>query len=261
MEQVSIIKIGGNIIDDAGRLDLFLEQFHRVDGFKILIHGGGKIASEIGKRQGVEPCYVAGRRITDARTLELVTMVYGGLVNKNIVCKLQNAGTNAIGLSGADGKLLTAVRRPVHTIDYGYVGDLSTGGINSALLTALLNSGLTPVLAPLTYEPQGGLLNTNADTIANEIAKALSATMLVRLVFCFEQKGVLSNPADPGTIIPVLTEKDFEQLSATAVVSGGMLPKLENAFRAVAHGVQHVIIGQAEELPALLAGTKGTIIK
>jgi acetylglutamate kinase len=261
MEQLIIVKIGGNIIDDSSRLKMFLMQLSAIEGYKILVHGGGKIATETGKKLGIEANYVDGRRITDAATLELVTMVYGGLVNKNIVSLLQNAGTNAIGLTGADGCLIRATKRPVGTIDYGYVGDIAADGINTALLSTLLHSRMTPVISPLSYEQGTGLLNTNADTIANEIAIAMSTIMQVKLVYCFEQVGVLRDISDTATVIPVITATNYHHLKTIEVISGGMIPKLDNAFRAIAHGVEHVIIGQAEDVQALLSGTKGTLIK
>ena len=260
MEKLTVVKIGGNVIDDSVRLQEFLEIFGRVAGYKILVHGGGKVATDIGSKLGIQSNYVNGRRITDAETLELVTMVYAGTVNKTIVAGLQSIGINAIGLTGADGRLLIADKRPVKDIDYGFVGDIKVDGVNSTLLDNLLHAGLLPVIAPLTYSDEGTLLNTNADTIANEIAKAMSAAMEVKLVYCFEQKGVLKDANDPSSLLNNISKADFDNLTASGAITGGMIPKLENAFAAIASGVKNVIIGQAGELDQLLEGAKGTTI-
>ncbi len=258
---LTVIKIGGNIIDDKARLSSFLKDFSAVKGFKILVHGGGKIATEIGKKSGIEPNYINGRRITDEQTLNLVTMVYGGLINKNMVAELQSYGTNAIGLTGADGDILPAVKRPVKDIDYGFVGDIKSDTINGELITKFLHSGLTPVFAPITHDRKGCLLNTNADTIAQEIAQEMSRYMPVELIYCFEKKGVLLDASDDSSIINNITSKDFIKLKEKGIISGGMIPKLENAFAAIEKGVKNVIIGHAEELPALISGNSGTCIK
>jgi acetylglutamate kinase len=261
MKQLTIVKIGGNIIDHADRLDGFCKQFQALDGYKILVHGGGKIATDIGRKLGIEAKYIDGRRITDAETLELVTMVYGGLVNKTIVGKLQHCGADAIGLTGADGHLIAATKRPVGATDYGYVGDVMPGGINTNLLTLLLQEGFIPVVAPLSYEHGTGMLNTNADTIAGALAKAMSATLSVTLIYCFEQPGVLYDVNDPASVIPLITAGNFGELRSTGIVSAGMIPKLENALQAVSQGVKNVIIGQAEDLNSLVAGVIGTTIR
>ena len=259
--KLTVVKIGGNIIDDKDRLSSVLKDFAGIEGHKILVHGGGKIASEIGEKLGLTPKYVDGRRITDEETLSLVTMVYGGLINKNIVAVLQSEGCNAIGLTGADGGILPAVRRPVATIDYGFVGDVTGDKIMGELISQFLQSGLSPVFAPLTYDGRGGLLNTNADTIAQEIAQAMSQFMPVQLIYCFEKSGVLADPDDDTTVINSITNTDFEELKEKGIVSGGMIPKLENAFAAISKGVKEVIIGRAEDLPALLSGNSGTCIR
>jgi acetylglutamate kinase len=259
MQKLTVVKIGGNIIDDRERLADFLSSFSRLQGNKILIHGGGKVATEMGTKLGIKANYHNGRRITDKETLELVTMVYGGLINKTIVAQLQAIGANAIGLTGADGKIMSAQKRPVKDIDYGFVGDMNKDSINTAFLNSLLHAGALPVIAPLTYN-EGTLLNTNADTIANEIAKAMSAIMEVQLVFCFEQKGVLLDIQDPDSLIKQINKQDFEGLKAKQVITDGMIPKLENAFEAINSGVKSVKVGQAEELEELVNGTKGTTI-
>lgn len=255
---VTIIKIGGNIIDAPEKLTGFLEDFGAVEGDKILVHGGGKVATEIGIKLGITANYVDGRRITDAATLELVTMVYGGLINKKIVAQLHALGSNAIGLTGADGNIIHADKRPVKEVDYGYVGDVTETGVNGALLHQLLQTGMTPVIAPLTHDGKGNMLNTNADTIARELAKALVKFTAVKLVYCFERDGVLNKDE---SVIPSITEEDLDILIAEGVVSAGMIPKLQNATSAVKAGVTEVMIGNAKYLQALIAGKSGTLIK
>jgi acetylglutamate kinase len=257
--ELTVIKIGGNVIDDKAKLAAFLQAFAGVSGYKILVHGGGKVATDIGRTLGIEPNYVNGRRITDEPTLELVTMVYGGLLNKNIVAQLQAAGCNAMGLTGADGAVLPADKRPVKDVDYGFVGDVKSEQVNSLLIKTLLQSGLTPVFAPLTYG-QGSLLNTNADTIAQEVAKAMAKYMQVQLVYCFEKKGVLMDAEDDESAINNITAQDMEELKKNGIISGGMIPKLDNALEAVAQGVQKVVIGHADELAGLISGQSGTSI-
>jgi acetylglutamate kinase len=258
--QLNVIKIGGNIIDDKGKLSAFMTDFAKLDGAKILVHGGGKIATEIGEKLGIQSRYVNGRRITDRETLDLVTMVYGGLINKTIVAELQALGCNAIGLSGPDAGILPAIKRPVEDVDYGFVGDIQSEQIGAATIVKFLRMGLTPVLAPLTHDGQGSVLNTNADTIAQEVAKALAASATVQLIYCFEKKGVLCDPADETSVINTITAGDFKELIENEIVSGGMIPKLENAFAAIRSGVQRVVIGQAEELQEICTGNAGTSI-
>jgi acetylglutamate kinase len=262
MTTLSVIKIGGNIIDDGPRLGAFLKAFAGLTGPRILVHGGGKLASGIGERLGIRPNYAAGRRITDAETLELVTMVYGGLINKQIVGALQSLGCQAIGLSGCDGRVIRGSKRPVRDIDYGFVGDLDERSINTGFIQTLLAAGLTPVFAPLSYdESSGGLLNTNADTIAQELARALAGLMPARLIYCFEKPGLLLNPEDDASLIASVNEAEYRQLLVEGIVKDGMVPKLENAFAAIRSGVEKVIIGRAEDLPQLIAGTAGTHIQ
>lgn len=261
MNKLYIIKIGGNVLDDESALDKFLKDFASIQAPKILIHGGGKIATKIGDQLGIESNYVNGRRITDERTLDLVTMVYGGLINKQMVAQLQNLGCNAMGLTGADGNLIKAVKRPVKEIDYGFVGDITPDSVNSTLLYFLLKQNVIPVFAPLTYA-QGMMLNTNADTIASVLAVSLSKHFDVRLIFCFEKKGVLKDINDENSVMRLLNESSYKQYLAQGVFTEGILPKLENAFSAIHSGVKEVLIGQAGDLiKNTKEETEGTLIK
>ena len=261
MNKLYIIKIGGNVLDNASALDHFLKDFAAIQAPKILIHGGGNIATKIGEQLGIKSNYVKGRRITDQRTLDLVTMVYGGLINKQMVAQLQQLGCNAMGLTGADGNMIKAVKRPVKEIDYGFVGDITSDSVNSTLLYFLLKQNVIPVFAPLTYA-QGGMLNTNADTIASVLAMSLSKHFDVRLVFCFEKKGVLIDVKDESSVIRLLNEPSYKQLLADGIFTDGILPKLENAFSALHAGVKEVLIGQAGDLHQnTKEETEGTLIK
>lgn len=260
MQQLTVVKIGGNIIDDEKQLSSFLRSFAAVKGYKILVHGGGKIATEIGKKLGIEPNYVNGRRITDAATLDIVTMVYAGSINKKIVATLQASACNAIGLTGADANLIEANRRPIKEVDYGFVGDVKSEQVNNKVLKAFLENGLTPIFAPLTHDGAGIMLNTNADTIAQELAKSMAGLMDVQLIYCFEKKGVLTDPADEESVIGRIDEQGFEDLKQKGIISDGMIPKLENAFAAIRKGVKKVLIGHAAEFDKLFAGTGGTSI-
>ncbi len=260
MERLIVIKIGGNIVDDEKTLSAFLNSFATIPGRKILVHGGGKIATRIGDSLGIVSKYIDGRRITDADTIDLVTMVYGGLINKKIVAQLQANDCNAIGLTGADGNLIPAIKRPVKEIDYGFVGDVLSTKISSENWVMLLNAGLIPIVAPLTHDGQGHILNTNADTIAQELAKALSAHYDVSLIYSFEKAGVLLDANDETTVIKTIDPSSFRKLKEEQKIFAGMIPKLENAFEAVKSGVKKVIIGKAENLVALLNGESGTSI-
>ncbi|WP_326990604.1 acetylglutamate kinase [Chitinophaga sp. 212800010-3] len=261
MIDLFIIKVGGNVIDNPVLLQSFLGKFAAIPGKKILIHGGGKIATRIGDKLGIESKYVDGRRITDADTIDVVTMVYGGLVNKQLVAQLQANGCNAIGLTGADANIIPAVKRPVKEIDYGFVGDVYTDKLNTAPLRALLEAGTTPVFAPLTHDGKGQILNTNADTIASSLAIALSAYYSVRLIYCFEKKGVLRDPADDNAVINLINKEIYQQLLAEKVLTEGILPKLQNAFSAIDNGVKEVLIGHADDvLSNTTATVAGTLI-
>jgi acetylglutamate kinase len=260
MDKLFIIKIGGNVLDNASELYSFLNDFASIKGRKILIHGGGKIATKLGEQLGIESKYVNGRRITDAETLDLVTMVYGGLVNKQIVAQLQHKGCNAMGVTGADGNLIQATKRPVKDIDYGFVGDIHHENVNRELLSGLLNQNIVPVFAPLTHA-DGNILNTNADTIASVLAVALSVHFHVRLIFCFEKKGVLRDVKNLDSVIHHLPRNLYEELLARKAFADGILPKLENAFAAIDSGVKEVLIGEARDLVKNTgARTEGTLI-
>ncbi|MBL7692066.1 MAG: acetylglutamate kinase [Flavipsychrobacter sp.] len=260
MTTLNIVKIGGNVIDNPDALIKFLRTFASIPGSKILVHGGGKIATEVGNRMGIESIYNEGRRTTDQPTLDLVTMVYAGLINKTIVAKLQSMRCNAIGLSGADGNVIQASKRPVASIDYGYVGDIHGTGINTKTISSLIEAGLTPVFCAITHDGNGTLLNTNADTIANELAAAMATTTTTRLIYCFEKKGLLADIADETSVIRQITPANHAQLIETGTVSGGMIPKIENAMKAISNGVSSVAIGHADDLMQLIDGTAGTQI-
>lgn len=259
MEPLYIIKIGGAIIDHEATLSAFLKEFAALDGKKILVHGGGKLATDLAEQMNVPQQVVDGRRITDAETLKIVTMVYAGYINKNIVAKLQSYDCNALGLCGADGDSILAHKRVHAVLDYGFVGDIDA--INTNLIGELLDRNFTLVFAPITHDQQGQLLNTNADTIAQELAKGLANDYSVSLVYSFEKAGVLLNAEDDSTVIPRLTPVQYQQLKSKQKIFAGMIPKLDNAFEALKSGVQQVIIGKATELNQLIAGTSGTIIQ
>ncbi len=246
MEKLTLIKVGGKIVEEEDTLRRLLNDFSQVEGYKVLVHGGGRSATKIASQLGIESKMVNGRRITDVETLRVVTMVYGGLVNKNIVAGLQALGVNALGLTGADMNLMRSDKRPVGEVDYGFVGDVKE--VNADLLASLIHQGVVPVLAPLTHDKQGNMLNTNADTIAGEAAKALSKHFEVTLMFCFEKKGVLRDENDDESVIPEIDRSTFKQLVEEGVIQGGMIPKLENSFQAIDAGVKQVIITQASEI-------------
>jgi acetylglutamate kinase len=255
-QKITVVKVGGAIVEDPQSLDQLLQNFAAIEGPKVLVHGGGRRATKVATSLGIESKMVNGRRITDAEMLEVVTMVYGGLVNKNIIAQLQSKGVNALGLTGADMDVIHSHKRPQKNgVDYGFVGDVEH--VNGFALRNIIEQGITPVMAPLTHDGKGNMLNTNADTIASETAKALARFYDVTLIYSFEKKGVLSNPEDDESVIPTITRQDFEQYVANGTVAGGMIPKLENALAAVDSGVSQVII----TLASAIDGKHGTIIK
>ena len=255
-EKLTIVKVGGAVVEDEAQLTELLKAFAAIKGAKILVHGGGRRATKVAERLGIETKMVDGRRITDAAMLEVVTMVYGGLVNKHVVAMLQAQGVDAIGLTGADGDVIRSVKRPLKNgIDYGFVGDVKK--VDGAKIAHFIDKNLVPVIAPLTHDGEGNILNTNADTMASETAKALASLYDVTLIYSFEKKGVLSNPDDDDSVIPVITHEDFKRYRADGTISGGMLPKIENALHAVDAGVSKVII----TLATAIDGLHGTIIK
>ena len=253
-EKITVIKVGGKIVEERESLNNLLDRFAAIEGNKVLIHGGGRSATRIAAQLGIESQMVDGRRITDAETLKVVTMVYGGLVNKNIVACLQARGINALGLTGADCNIIKAHKRPVDKVDWGFVGDVERADGN--MLSKLIAQGITPIMAPLTHDGAGNMLNTNADTIAAETAKALAPYFDVTLTYCFEYPGVMRNPDDESSIIPLIDSNSYKQLIADGTVSGGMIPKIDNAFNALQGGVSKVIITRADAID----GTSGTHI-
>lgn len=256
MEKITIVKVGGAVVEDEAQLTQLLKDFAAIEGKKVLVHGGGRRATKVAAALGIESKMINGRRITDADMLEVVTMVYGGLVNKNLVARLQAAGVNALGLTGADIDVIRSHKRPIKDgIDFGFVGDVEKA--NGQMLHTLINAGITPVMAPLTHDGQGHILNTNADTIAGETAKALAPYYDVTLIYSFEKKGVLSNPDDDNSVISEITREDFERYKADGTVAGGMIPKLDNAFDAIDAGVKRVII----TLATAIDGQHGTVIR
>jgi acetylglutamate kinase len=275
MDRLFVIKVGGNIIDDKEKLKSFLQSFSSIQAHKILVHGGGKIATEIGNKLGIESKYINGRRITDDDTIDLVTMVYGGLINKKIVAQLQALNCNAIGLTGADANIIPAKKRAPkalsfgvpnafgmgEVVDYGWAGDIESSQLKAQSLKQILDAEFTPVFAPLTHDEQGNILNTNADTIASSLAVALSKFYDVRLIYCFEKKGVLENVEDEDSVITNINKEKYKQLLDEQKLFAGILPKIDNAFAAIDAGVHEVLIGDANDLIQNTTGkTAGTLI-
>ena len=262
---INIVKVGGGVVEDATSLVRLLNQFASLEGRKVLVHGGGRLATSMAASLGIESRMVGGRRITDERMLEVVTMVYGGLVNKRIVAGLQAKGVKAIGLTGADGDIIRSHKRPLkrvkmddgteQMVDFGFVGDVDK--VDARLLSSLIESGNVPVVAPLTHDGEGNILNTNADTIASSVAQALAEYYEVTLTFCFEKAGVLRDANDEGSVIPLINEEQASRLIAEGIVAGGMIPKIENAFDALHKGVRQVVITHSDNID----GSRGTTIK
>jgi acetylglutamate kinase len=252
-DKLYIVKVGGKIVEEPETLQQLLNDFASIDGRKLLVHGGGRSATKLASALGVETKMVDGRRITDAEMIDVVTMVYGGLVNKRLVAALQGQGLNAIGLTGADMNVILSVKRPVKEIDYGWVGDVVK--VDAEALSQLIERGVVPVIAPLTHDGKGHILNTNADTMAAETAKALAATYDVTLVFCFEKDGVLEVADDDASVIAQLDRERYEKLKQSGIINGGMIPKIDNAFSTLDNGVSEVIITNASHLTDLSLGT------
>ncbi len=259
MEKLYIIKIGGNIVDNTSLLTECLTAFSKLEGQAILVHGGGKLATQLASSMGVEQTMVEGRRITDEATLKIITMVYAGAINKNIVAQLQSFGVNAMGLTGADGNLIQAHKRTGASIDYGFVGDVD--GVNTNLVKQLLFNAIKLVVAPITHDGNGQLLNTNADTIAQSLATGMSKYYEVHLIYGFEREGVLSDVNNPDSVIAFIDRPAYGILKEQKVIFEGMIPKIDNAYLALEGGVRSVIIGKAEKLNQLINGTAGTTIK
>lgn len=244
--KLTVIKVGGKIVEEEDTLKKLLNDFSQIEGHKILVHGGGRSATKIAERLGIQSNMVDGRRITDAATLQIVTMVYGGLVNKNIVAGLQSLSVNALGLTGADMDVIRSEKRPVKDIDYGFVGDVKQ--VKSDTLKWLIDKNIVPIMAPLTHDGKGNILNTNADTIAAETAQAMSGYYDVTLVYCFEKKGVLMDENNDDSVIPTLDKDLYKKYVDEGIITGGMLPKLDNAFRSLEKGVKEIVITQASEI-------------
>lgn len=253
---LNVVKIGGNVIDSEANLDKFLKGFASLPEPKILVHGGGKLASEMAERMGITPKMLDGRRITDKATLQVVAMVYAGWINKSVVAKLQAEGVNSLGLSGADANVVAAVKRPPHPIDYGYAGDIEPEGVNGDFLMTLIEGGITPVLCAITHDQKGSLLNTNADTIASTVAVAMSHYTPTKLTFCFDKNGVLQDPADDNSAVERITKESYLELKEAKIITDGMIPKIDNAFDAIEKGVKEVVIKSWADIGEENKGTK-----
>lgn len=267
MARLSLIKVGGGIVENPASLAQLLDEFAKVEGLKVLVHGGGRSATKIAEQLGIQQTMIGGRRVTDAETLKVVTMVYAGLVNKNIVAGLQSRSVNALGLSGADMNVIQSHKRPLkrvtmedgteQMVDFGFVGDVDS--VDASILGDLISRGVVPVICPIGHDTHGTLLNTNADTIASEVAIALAQSGFdVKLLYCFEKKGVLRDADDDESVIPAITSTEFPQLVEQGIVSGGMLPKLENSFAAISRGVSEVVITRHDAISNPEAGTRLT---
>ena len=253
---ITVVKIGGNVIDNPDELHRFMHDFATIEGRKVLVHGGGKVATQISSALGIPTQMIEGRRVTDAQTIDVVTMVYAGLINKRLVSILQSLGCNAIGLCGADANVIAAHRRPAAPIDYGFVGDIDS--VDASFIVSLLNQGITPVFCAITHDGKGNTLNSNADTIASSVASALAAVEPTQLTYCFEKAGVMLNVDDPSTVIPEINADSFARLKADGTIHSGMLPKIENALRTVNAGVSAVCIKSSRAIADTTAGTKIT---
>lgn len=252
---VKVVKIGGNVIDNEQALRAFVADFAKIQGPKVLVHGGGKIATRLSEKLGITTTMIEGRRVTDRQTIDVVTMVYAGLVSKHIVALLQAEGCNAIGLSGADASVIRAVRRAAMPIDFGFVGDISTSGVDAEFILSLIERGIVPVFCSIMHDGEGELLNCNADTVASSVAMALAEKVDTELIFCFEKRGVLTDIDNPNSVIGTIRSDSYKQLLSEGVVNKGMIPKIDNALKAVSEGVKSVTIKHSEEL-LVESGTK-----
>ena len=252
---IKVVKIGGNVIDNAEALSRFVKDFAQLPSPKVLIHGGGKLATRLAEKLEIPTTMIEGRRVTDAATLDVVTMVYAGLINKQVVTKLQAEGCNALGFSGADGNMIPATKRNPEPLDYGFVGDIDASKINTQLLGTLLESGVTPVFCAITHDENGTLLNSNADSVASAVAVAAATIAPTELIFCFEKQGVLRDVEDDSSVISPITREDYPALRNEGVISKGMIPKIDNAFRAIESGVASVTIKHSERIADTEAGT------
>lgn len=252
---ITVVKIGGNVIDNEVALERFVKDFAQLPSPKVLIHGGGKLATRLAEKLEIPTTMIEGRRVTDAETLNIVTMVYAGLINKRVVAMLQAEGCNALGFSGADGNMIPAVKRNPEPLDYGFVGDIDASKINTALLGTLLESGVTPVFCAITHDGKGSLLNSNADSVASAVAVASASIAETDLVFCFEKQGVLRDVEDDSSVISLITKADYPSLRSEGIISKGMIPKIDNAFRAIESGVSSVTIKHSECVANPTAGT------
>ena len=255
-KNITVVKIGGNVIDNEAALARFVKDFAQLPSPKVLIHGGGKLATRLAEKLEIPTTMIEGRRVTDAATLDVVTMVYAGLINKQVVAKLQAEGCNALGFSGADGNMIPAVKRNPEPLDYGFVGDIDAAKINTQLLGTLLESGVTPVFCAITHDGNGTLLNSNADSVASAVAVASASIAPTDLVFCFEKQGVMENIDDPNSVIAEIRPQSYKTLLADGVVNKGMIPKIDGAFRALESGVKVVTIKHSEALACAESGTK-----
>lgn len=252
---VKVVKIGGNVIDNEQALRAFVADFAKIQGPKVLVHGGGKIATRLSEKLGITTTMIEGRRVTDRQTIDVVTMVYAGLVSKHIVALLQAEGCNAIGLSGADASVIRAVRRAAMPIDFGFVGDISTSGVDAEFILSLIERGIVPVFCSIMHDGEGELLNCNADTVASSVAMALAEKVDTELIFCFEKRGVLTDIDNPNSVIGTIRSDNYKELLSEGVVNKGMIPKIDNALKAVSEGVKSVTIKHSEEL-LVESGTK-----
>ncbi len=256
MDKVTVVKIGGNVIDSPEAFSAFMAEFAKLEGKKILVHGGGKIATRFAKQMEVETTMIEGRRVTDRAMLDIVTMTYAGLINKNVVATLQKHGCNAIGLSGADGNAVRATKRPAAPIDFGYVGDIDPANINAEFLLMLLDAGVTPAFCAIMHNGEGDLLNCNADTVASTVALGMSRVAATELIFCFEKRGVLTDVDDENSVIKIINPENYASYKAEGAIHSGMIPKIDGALRAVSQGVKSVTIKHSEDLLDPSAGTK-----